>query len=189
MRLTASFNYIYAFRLVREVEKGKMISHSTIHRTLIHAESIISHPLNSPRIIRTHCGIKRLGRIVPKICYRSITRWISLFRQWNSRCATRKRSFQDLIDCRSFEKYIRSRKLKGKLLLNRDEMLEIFERKNKGNYTLIKMEKKNRKCDSLDCSSQSFLYQVFTRNYFSSPRNDVSIPGENNKLSLSSPLE
>lgn len=75
------------------------------------------------------------------------------------------------------------------LLLNRDEMLEIFERKNKGNYTFIKMEKKNRKCDSLDCSSQSFLYQVFTRNYFSSPRNDVSIPGENNKLSLSSPLE
>lgn len=50
-----------------------MISHSTIHRTLIHAESIISQPLNSPRIIRTHRGIKRLGRIVPKICYRSVT--------------------------------------------------------------------------------------------------------------------
>lgn len=186
MRLTASFNYIYAFRLVREVEKGKMISHSTIHRTLIHAESIISHPLNSPRIIRTHRGIKRLGRIVPKICYRSITRWISLFRQWNSRCATRKRSFQDLIVWKIYKIEEIKRAI---LLLNRDEMLEIFERKNKGNYTFIKMEKKNRKCDSLDCSSQSFLYQVFTRNYFSSPRNDVSIPGENNKLSLSSPLE
>lgn len=181
MRLTASFNYIYAFRLVREVEKGKMISHSTIHRTLIHAESIISHPLNSPRIIRTHCGIKRLGRIVPKICYRSVTMDIVIQTMEFSLCHEEEKFS-------GFEKYIRSRKLKGKLLLNRDEMLEIFERKNKGNYTLIKMEKKNRKCDSLDCSSQSFFYQV-TRNYFSSPRNDVSIPGENNKLSLSFPLE
>lgn len=119
LRLAASFNYIYTFRLGRE---GGRWSHSTIHQTgtRIRAESIISHPLNSPRIIRTHRwnGIKCPGRIVPKICYRSVTRW-----QWiseiveNSRWATKKRSFQDF-DCRSFEKYRIDRgDWKGKMLV------------------------------------------------------------------------